>query len=260
MKALLPMSSPTSLAKPALAASDMTPAPDLAALRAELDGLDAELLALVERRQTVAGRIGGLKQATGAGLKLRPDREAAVLRGVLARAAPAHHRFVLAMWREVMSAGLSAQGQVEVAIWSGARRDAAVLARARFGGSAEYRDAATPEEALACADADGVALLALDPDTAWWEHLRERTDLWIFEALGRRGAADPAVLAVGRLDPGVLAQGVSYRISAGGGSGWEGRPERLISAGRGLRLYAVADAGEGGLDRGHGMVGCAPVL
>jgi chorismate mutase len=236
------------------------PAKALAALRLELDTLDADLLGLIERRQGMTRRIGALKDAAGGGLKLRPDREAEVVRKVLERAAPENRRFALALWREVMSAGLSSQGQVEVAVWSGARRDAAVLARTRFGGSADYRDVSSHAEALAAADADGVAVLALDPDVSWWEDLPERTDLWVFDALGRRGPADPAVLVVGRLAPSVLARGVSYRVSSGGDSGWERRPERLISAGRGRRLYAVSDAGAGDLDRAHGIVGSAALI
>jgi chorismate mutase len=264
MKARKPMPARSSLAVPGpvVSAAETPPVADAAllALRTELDGIDSQLLALVEQRQGVASRIGGLKQAAAPGLKLRPDREAAVLRRVTQSVAEPNRRFAQALWREIMGAGLAAQGPLEVAVWAGARRDAGVLARARFGGSADYRDVATPADALAAADADGVAVLALDPDTAWWEDLPERSDLWIFEALGRRGAADPAVLMVGRLAPGLLARGVSYRVSAGGDSGWDGRAERLISAGRGRRLYAVQDNGQGPLDRAHGLVGAAPLV
>jgi chorismate mutase/prephenate dehydratase len=232
----------------------------LQSLRGELDVIDTELLALIARRQGVARRIGEAKGAAAPGLKLRPDRETEVLRRVDARAAPENRRCVEALWREVMSAGLSVQGQVEVAVWSGARRDAPALARGRFGGSADYRQVATPAEALAAAEQHGVAVLALDPDTAWWAELPEREDLWVFDALGRRGPTDPAVLAVGRLDAGVLARGVSYRVSVGGDSGGEGRAERLIAVGQGRRLYAVADHGRGVLDRARGVIGCAPQI
>lgn len=234
--------------------------PTLQSLRGELDVIDTEILALITRRQGVARKIGEAKGSSAPGLKLRPDREAEVLRSVCARAAPENQRCVEGLWREVMSAGLSIQGQVEVAVWSGARRDAPAIARGRFGGSADYRDVATPAEALAAAEQYGVAVLALDSDTAWWAELPEREDLWVFDALGRRGPSDPAVLAVGRLDTGVLARGVSYRVSAGGDSGGEGRSERLIAVSQGRRLYAVNDRGRGVLDRSRGVIGCAPVI
>ena len=253
--------SPVTLAARNDAAADSQNTPNLQAVRAELDALDNELLALIERRQGLARRIGDLKGASAPGLKLRPDREAEVLRRIAGRAEPDNRRAVQALWREVMSAGLSVQGQVEVAVWSGARKDSQALARARFGGSADYREAASPEAALAAAEADGVAVLALDPDTAWWAELPEREGLWVFDAIGRRGPSDPAVLCIASLEPSVLARGVRYRVSSGGDSGGDGRAEQLVSVSQGKRLYAVIERGRGGvLDRAHGVIGCAPVV
>lgn len=242
-------------------AADSEANPTLKSVRAELDALDDQLLALIERRQGIARRIGELKGASVPGLKLRPDREAEVLRRIAGRVEPDNRRAVQALWREVMSAGLSVQGQVEVAVWSGTRKDSQALARGRFGGSADYREAATPEAALDAAEAHGVAVLALDPDAAWWADLPEREGLWVFDAIGRRGPSDPAVLCIARLEPSVLARGVSYRVSSGGDSGGDGRAERLIAVSQGKRLYAVTERGRGGvLDRAHGVIGCAPVV
>jgi chorismate mutase len=250
--------SPVSLA--AVRAESPAADPTLKSLRGELDAIDGEILDLIGRRQGVARRIGELKDASASGLKLRPDREIEVLRGVASRAAPEDRRCVESLWREVMSAGLACQGQLEVSVWSGARRDGLMLARGRFGGSADYRDVATPEQALKAAEADGVAVLALDADTAWWSELPEREGLWVFDALGRRGPTDPVVLAVGKLDPGLLARGVSYRVSTGGDSGGDGRAERLITVSQGRRLYAVTDRGRGALDRARGVIGCAAAI
>src|SRR5262249_7781470 len=151
------------------------------------------------------------------GLKLRPDREARVITRRLERVEPAHRRLATALWRELMSAGLAAQGQLEVAVWSGARKDVREAARSRFGGCADYRDYRLASDALDAAMAsDGVAVIALDGDDPWWTALAERPDLWVFEGLGRRGPMDPAALAVGKLDPAVLAHGVLYRVSTGG--------------------------------------------
>jgi hypothetical protein len=208
----------------------------------------------------VTRQIGELKGAQAPGLKLRPDREVEVLKNVLSRTTQDDRRCVESLWREVISAGLACQGQVEVSVWSGSRRDGLLLARGRFGGSADYRDVATPEEALAAVEADGVAVLALDADAAWWAELPEREGLWVFDALGRRGPADPVVLAVGKLDPALLARGVSYRVSTGGDSGGDGRAERLIAVGQGRRLYAVSDRGRGALDRARGVIGCAAAI
>ncbi len=244
---------------PAAPSNDLT----LDAIRAEIDGVDDEILQLIQHRQRLAARIGEIKDAAGEGpapgLKLRPDREASVISRRVARAQPGCKRLAQALWRELMSAGLSVQQQLEVVVWSGPRRDARDAARARFGGSADYRDARSAADALEAAlKDDTIAVLALDPDDAWWAELLDRPDLWVFEGLGRRGPSDPAALAVGRVNAANLARGgVTYRISTGGDSGTDHRAERVISVSEGRRLCVSRDLGSGPLDREHGVVGTA---
>jgi chorismate mutase len=231
----------------------------LDAVRSEIDHLDEELLRLVERRLRLASRIGDLKESSGAGLKLRPDREAAVIRHMLDRATPGARKLTQALWRELMSAGLSVQAELSVAVWGGGRRDTAEQARIRFGACAGYAEVASAEEALQAAERDQtIAVLAVDPDTPWWADLPAREGLWVFEALGRRGPVDPSALVVGRVDPSSLAEGVRYRVSTGGESDAQGRPGRLVAAGAGRRLYASREVGDAG--REHGWVGSAPIL
>jgi chorismate mutase len=231
----------------------------LDAVRSEIDHLDEELLRLVERRLRLASRIGDLKESGGPGLKLRPDREAAVIRHMLDRATPGARRVTQALWRELMSAGLSVQAELQVVTWTGGRRDTAQQARVRFGACAAYSEAASADEALAAADRDRtVAVLAVDPETPWWADLPEREGLWVFEALGRRGPVDPSALVIGRVEASSLAEGVRYRVSTGGESDANGRPGRLVAAGAGRRLYASREVGPA--DRDHGWVGSAPIL
>ena len=133
-------------------------------------------------------------------------------------------------------------------------------ARSRFGGCADYKDYRLASDALDAALVnDGVAVLALDGEDPWWATLLERRDLWIFEGVGRRGPMDPAALAVGKLDPAVLAHGVAYRISTGGDSCMEGRSERVLAVSEGRRLCVLKDPGAP-LDRERGVVGSAAVL
>jgi chorismate mutase len=54
------------------------PAPDLAALRAEIDYLDAEILRLVQRRTAISQKIGQIRRAAG-GPRVVHGREMAVL-------------------------------------------------------------------------------------------------------------------------------------------------------------------------------------
>jgi chorismate mutase len=232
----------------------------LEAVRVEIDQIDDDLLRLVERRQRLAARIGGLKPAGRAPLKLNPAREARVIGRLADRASPEVRALVVPLWRELMSAGLAAQQRIEVHVWSPFRRELFVAARDRFGASAACCEADCPGSALeAAARPGGVAVLALHPETPWWRELLRRPDLWVFEALGPRGAGDPAALAVGRIEPSALAGGVGYRVSTGGDSDPGGLPERLIAADQGRRLVARRSVFPAELSRELGWIGAAPV-
>lgn len=233
----------------------------LEALRHEIDVLDDEMLALFERRLALADRVGRAKDApAGPHLKLRPDREAAVLGRLTALARPANRAAVADLWREVVGAGLARQTPLTVRIWAGANAArTADAARRRFGASATCLAATGAEAALGFADSgQGVAVLAIDPDEPWWVDLPRRwPDLWVFDALaGPRGADQLCALAVGRIDPQALARGRRVSITAGGDAG-EG-PRRIGLATH--HGWTLALLGEGGppLDRAAGVVGTAP--
>lgn len=229
----------------------------LADLRKAIDALDDDILALIDQRLRLAERIGAAKKDPSA-VKLKPDREAKVLSRHVARARPETRRVIAAVWRELMSAGLAAQGELSVVVWSGSRRDTREAARVRFGASASYREARTAGDALEAArTGDTVAVLALDPDVPWWSALPELEELWLFEAMGRRGPLDPSALAVGRISADSLARGVAFRVSVGGDSDMEGRRDRLLAVSEGRRLYACPETGSEALDRGRGFIGAA---
>ena len=75
---------------------------DIARLRKEIDALDSELLALVNRRAGLARRVGELKQGAPA---YRPEREAEILRRMTAEnPGPLPPGRVTMVFREVISA------------------------------------------------------------------------------------------------------------------------------------------------------------
>ncbi|MSP97110.1 MAG: prephenate dehydratase [Betaproteobacteria bacterium] len=75
---------------------------DIASLRAQIDSLDRELLALVNRRAGLARRVGELKQGAPA---YRPEREAEILRRAVAdNPGPLPPERVTGIFREVISA------------------------------------------------------------------------------------------------------------------------------------------------------------
>lgn len=226
------------------------------AIRAQIDEVDQELLNLLERRQRLATEIGALKPPSP--LKLNPAREAHVIDRLTRAAAPEVSGLVEPLWREVMSAGLSLQQEIEIAVWPSNRGDLGRLARGRFGGQAKYSGAATWEKALGAAAAgEAIAVLELNAENPWWAELLKHPELWIFDALGGRGPTDPVALAVGRMEPDTLARGVVYRVSLGGDSEPRGAPERLLQVDHGRRLTVSRDNGERELAREMGIVGAA---
>ena len=233
----------------------------LAALRSEIDAADDAILDLIEKRQALARRVNAFKAAEPAGLNLRPDRESFVMSRLLARVQPERRPLVESLWREVLSAGLSAQGELTIATWAPNALAAELAARLRFGASARYRPLGSPEEALDVAERENaVAVLWLDPAHPWWAELPQRETLWVFEALrGLRGRHEPAALAVGRVPVRSLARGLAFRVSVGGDSGQGDARERLLSGSKGLRLYSLEEKGEPApLDRERGFIGSAP--
>src|SRR5258706_947431 len=80
------------------------PRPELFALRTQIDGLDRELLALLNRRAALAQQVGELKKQEGS-VVFRPEREAQVIDGLKsANAGPLKADSVAPIWREIMSA------------------------------------------------------------------------------------------------------------------------------------------------------------
>ena len=90
---------------------------ELAPIRAEIDAIDAELLALLNRRAGCAQTVGHLKARHGqADVVYRPEREAQILRRIQERnPGPLSQESVTWFFREVMSACLSLEQPLGIA-------------------------------------------------------------------------------------------------------------------------------------------------
>jgi chorismate mutase/prephenate dehydratase len=88
-------------------------ADDIESLRREIDGVDDELLKLVNRRAALARRIGALK---GGAMPYRPERESEILRSLGKRnAGPLPTERAAAVFREVISACRAMEAPIRVA-------------------------------------------------------------------------------------------------------------------------------------------------
>jgi len=119
---------------------------DIDQLRTEIDALDGELVALLQRRARLAQRIGALKGGASA---YRPEREAEVLRRVAARDAnPLPAAALTRVFREVISACRGLEQAIRVAYLGPPGTFSEQAVRRHFGGDVEALPAAVIDEAF----------------------------------------------------------------------------------------------------------------
>ena len=149
------------LPSPPEPAADPPAEADLATLRAELDRLDDALHATLMRRAEVVGAVAGLhaKRAT----PLRPGREAAIIRRLLARhhgALPRHA--IVRLWRELLAATTAMQGRFALAVCETEPGSATVaVAREHFGALTPLHCHRTPGQAIREVSAGAAAVAVL---------------------------------------------------------------------------------------------------
>jgi chorismate mutase len=151
------------------ASAPLAQPPDLAALRAEIDALDDALHDVLMRRAEVVARLAA-SRAKGDGPALRPGREAAILRRLLARhEGPFPRGALVRIWREVLNGNTAIQNPLSAAAWL----DAAGIEvlRAHLGLAAPVLRCSDAEGALAAQATGQAGLVALPPAGRWWRSL-----------------------------------------------------------------------------------------
>jgi chorismate mutase len=188
--------------------NDQSPPPGspLETIRAEIDGIDKTLLSLFAERLRVADKLSGLKPPDQ-GLPIRPGREVALLRRLVAEApAPLEREFVVELWRAMIAASLRRQRVIDVVV-GGGRGDPTRLfdiARRHFGARTRIKDLGEPQAALqkAAENPDTVVAVTSWPAApgvgAWWPALSERRfhNLHIIAGLPLIGGTDEPEAAV----------------------------------------------------------------
>ena len=145
-------------------------------LRQEIDSIDAEIHDLIMRRTALIGRVGDAKP--GAGSKMRPAREAEIIRRLVARHAGAFPALsVVRIWREIISAFTGLQGPFAAAVFAPEDRPGYWdLARDHYGSSTPMSAHATTRSVVeAVTGNDGVIGIlprpSADREEFWWRHL-----------------------------------------------------------------------------------------
>ncbi len=124
-------------------------APDPAALlrlREQIDGVDRDLLALLNRRAGLALQVGEIKKHEGS-VAFRPEREAQVIAGLKsANPGPLQSDSVAPIWREIMSACRALEAPTRVAYLGPAGTFSEQAALGYFGSSIARVDCASIDE------------------------------------------------------------------------------------------------------------------
>ncbi len=106
-------------------------------LRTEIDSVDRELLAALNKRALLAGEVGEIKRVEGSAV-YRPEREAQVIAGLQqANGGPLKAESISHIWREVMSACRSLEAAQRVAVLGPAGTFCEQAALEFFGSSVE---------------------------------------------------------------------------------------------------------------------------
>ncbi|NVK19394.1 MAG: chorismate mutase [Methylocystaceae bacterium] len=149
---------------------------DLASLRAEIDRIDNAVHDLLMERAEVVEHVRAAKGAEG--IKLRPGREAEVLRRLIARHKGTFPKGALVrIWREVMSAYLKLQGHLAMAVYmpepGAAYWD---LARDQYGSQTPMTAHASVRGVIGAVQSGEAAIGVLpipmpSESDPWWRHL-----------------------------------------------------------------------------------------
>lgn len=186
--------------------------PALDTLRRDIDALDDEILALIERRVALARKIARAKRPSPTAVLIRPDREEHVIERLGGRSSLPRGS-VATLWRELMALSLQSQRRTEIVIHAPADPVGTVArSAARFGAAAPIVEAGSVEAALTRArTGSAVAVVELSPASPWWLALECDGELAVIEEI--RGPGDkPSALALARISPAQLARARRWEV------------------------------------------------
>ncbi len=157
---------------------------DLATLRADIDRIDDALHGLLMRRAEIVAQVGASVAKAGSPIALRPGREAAIIRRLLARHEGHLPREALVrLWRELLAGTTAMQRPLIVAVCeTGEGAEVTQAAREQFGALTPLRIHRNPARAIADVSA-GTASAAVLPlptedeprQAVWWTALLHDT-------------------------------------------------------------------------------------
>ena len=241
----------------------------LAALRSQIDALDADLLRLVDARAGLGAAIAEAKArengarengareggADAQTSQLRPDREAMLIRKLLAMPRQsASDAVVVRVWRELISENLRIQGAAHGGLHLNLSsqehsRETLVWARERFGFAPSFGYVDNAAAAVQAArDPRHISVLSLDPrGGAWWARLLAEPKVRVMAALPELSAGRFHAVAIAAIAPEPTGDDVTFWVSDSPQHenrvietlGHNGLAADFLCAAQGLKLFAL---------------------
>jgi chorismate mutase/prephenate dehydratase len=122
---------------------------EIAKIRAQIDRLDDELAAALNRRAELARKIGALKGGNGA---YRPERETEILRKIIEKKGALTGERLTAIFREIISACRGLEEAIRVSYLGPEGTFSEQAVRKHFGAAVEAKPAASVDEAFRSAE------------------------------------------------------------------------------------------------------------
>ena len=114
---------------------------DLTEIRAQIDAVDAEIVALLNHRAELSLEVGRQKAGTPNRRVFAPERERDVMQRLVGlHTGPLPREALVAIYREIISASIALQKPMTVAYWGPPGTFTEMAALQRFGSSALYHD------------------------------------------------------------------------------------------------------------------------
>lgn len=230
--------------------------PPLSVLRQQIDAIDAQLLRLIDERACLAAQIGEAKRGSGDTSLLKPDREAILLRKLLASPRrAASDQVILRVWHELISENLRIQGKDHGGLslnlsTKDPSAQTLLLARERFGAAPTHKVCDDANAVIAASrHPHQIGVVSLDArNGAWWARLLAERSVRVIVALPELGQSHFHALGIAAVTPEPTGNDVTFWVSDARGSesdllddlALRGFAADFVMAAQGVRLFAIA--------------------
>jgi len=237
----------------------------LSQLRQEIDALDQQLLSLIDKRTSLARNIAAAKKQEldksghnddgSAPSLLRPDREAALLRKLLATdRTSVSDAVVVQIWRGLISDSLRLQaedlGGLQLYLCQIDQAETYHHARERLGPSMAMHLVDKPQSAIMAArDPRHMTVLSLDPRLGpWWAHLLAEPHVRIVASMPEGVHQAPKALMCAAISPQPTGHDTTFYVLDSRDShqavlealSRRGLAGEILAEAKGLRLVSIA--------------------